>query len=221
MSSIIRVEVTLPYTTNLPRDIAMNVFHFTVPDEYGEGDFIAIAEALEEFYNDNVDGSNTNIARLISPVVSRGENACSMVFSDVQMDPSLPLFQADWTLGAPIATSSLPLEVALCLSIRATPAIPVPIRRRTGRIYLGPLVTTISQTPANEMPNVSSALRGQLALACQRLIDPETLDAQAWSIYSRVDDAAYEVSGGWIDNEFDTQRRRAQDPTARTVWTAP
>jgi hypothetical protein len=35
-----------------------------------------------------------------------------------------------------------------------------------------------------------------------------------------VDNGYYPVTAGWVDNAFDTQRRRGKDPTARTLFDA-
>jgi hypothetical protein len=41
--------------------------------------------------------------------------------------------------------------------------------------------------------------------------------AVKWVVYSPKLDAFAEVDNLWVDNAFDTQRRRGERPTARTV----
>jgi hypothetical protein len=40
-----------------------------------------------------------------------------------------------------------------------------------------------------------------------------------WVVYSPTDDAYHEVANGWVDNAWDTQRRRGYKPTSRTTFT--
>jgi hypothetical protein len=40
-------------------------------------------------------------------------------------------------------------------------------------------------------------------------------------VWSQVDQFAVEVDNGWIDNAFDTQRRRGQQVSTKTLWNAP
>jgi len=220
MAAIIRAEVTFPYTSGIPRDISMNVLHFLLPDDPISDDFVAISDAIIGFYNEPQLGSTFAIGELFSAVISRGEDDCSIVFSNVDDDPELPLLTSNFTLVGVLSDveSSLPLEVAICASIRATPAFPVPVRRRTGRIYLGPLMNeTLTLTPGG-FPEVGAETRANICNAVQWLASDDTLDVQRLAVYSRVDGQAYEVSQGWVDNEPDTQRRRQMDPTVRTTW---
>jgi len=39
-----------------------------------------------------------------------------------------------------------------------------------------------------------------------------------WVVYSTVDNAMYPVDNGWVDNSWDTQRRRGVKPTARYTF---
>jgi hypothetical protein len=41
------------------------------------------------------------------------------------------------------------------------------------------------------------------------------------AVWSSADDTAYPVIGAWMDNAFDTQRRRGVDATARDTRTGP
>ena len=39
-----------------------------------------------------------------------------------------------------------------------------------------------------------------------------------WVLWSRANNAMFNVVGGWVDNAFDTIRKRGNAPTARTTW---
>jgi hypothetical protein len=43
-------------------------------------------------------------------------------------------------------------------------------------------------------------------------------NASLWGVHSRKNNNINAVTNGWIDNEFDTQRRRRILATARTLW---
>jgi hypothetical protein len=90
-------------------------------------------------------------------------------------------------------------------------------------MYIGPLNGTYTQGAMDvagvDLPAVSTACRESLAALCERMATGPT--TVRWAIYSRAANQAYEVSGGFIDNEFDTQRRRQVDATARTTWGLP
>src|SRR6187399_826505 len=101
MAEILRAQVTLPYTTNIPRDVAMNVFHFLVPDGSGPADYEAITDALEGFYNGTHDGATLAVGSYIGAVVSRATNACTTIISNVDDGPQLPLYDAAFTLVDP------------------------------------------------------------------------------------------------------------------------
>ena len=40
-----------------------------------------------------------------------------------------------------------------------------------------------------------------------------------WGLLSPTDGAIYAITAGYIDNAFDIQRRRGEDPSAKTTFT--
>lgn len=86
--------------------------------------------------------------------------------------------------------------------------------RRRGRIYIGPLKTT---TSTNGRPN-STAIT-TLATASSALgIDLNAVADTTWCVWSPTSGTAVPITDGWVDNAFDTQRRRGWDPTSRTTY---
>jgi hypothetical protein len=61
-------------------------------------------------------------------------------------------------------------------------------------------------------------LAGLAAAGLQLKTDHGTGGNMRWAVWSRVNHAMYEVTGGFIDNEFDTQRRRGEVSTARSTF---
>jgi hypothetical protein len=146
-----------------------------------------------------------------------------------------PVQTALWTLG-PTASASpgnlaLPREVALCGSFHGDLSGVAeegagdtrPRARRRGRIYVGPLnvaATDSTNGSANGGALPSGFFIGRLAAAFAEFTAAAIEDEGGrWVVASRADNAVYPVTAGWVDNEFDTQRRRGLDPSARTPIT--
>jgi hypothetical protein len=58
---------------------------------------------------------------------------------------------------------------------------------------------------------------GVCELAASKLFATADAASWRWSTFSKTHWQAYEVSGCWMNDAFDTQRRRGQDPQVKTV----
>lgn len=92
--------------------------------------------------------------------------------------------------------------------------------RHRGRIFLGPLNTSMCGIgpggAGRQRP--SAAFQNDVKIAALALnADLATLGAP-WIVFSRRDWAGYGVVGGFIDDAFDTQRRRGAKAASRVVW---
>lgn len=115
--------------------------------------------------------------------------------------------------GLTVASSaaSLPSEVAICLSYW-NGVVPRP--RKRGRIYVGPLKqSVIDNTPV--VPRVSSSTRSTLTSAAGTAFN--TISLVTWGLLSQVDEVIWSIDSVYVDDAFDIQRRRGEDPTTRTV----
>lgn len=219
--------MTLPYITGLPRDVTVNSLHWSTVGEANDADFLAITSELDSFLNLPVsapgeDWDTLKMSDFLSTFVERGEDAGYVKFYDVSDDPLVLLAQTSLPIGFPsVSGPDMPNELAACLSITATPALPVLLRNRRGRVYFGPLNSsavgdmTVGGQP---YPALNTNFREVAAVACERMASGPT--TVLWQIYSRVLDQAFQVSQGFIDNEFDTMRSRQFRATVRTSWTA-
>lgn len=224
--TILRCEVTMPFTTALPRDIAMNTFHWETSGDANDADYLAITSELDHFYNLPVDSDVPSadglaVSQFLSRILSRSENAVTVTFSDAQADPAPVLAVTNFTLdnGSGFDADVLPQEVALCISYQATPLLPVPVRRRRGRVYMGPLNTNgvgEASTGGVDISVANTAIRNVFAEAASRMATGPT--TVSWVVYSTVNDDSYVITEGWVDNAWDTQRRRELDATVRTTW---
>jgi hypothetical protein len=124
-----------------------------------------------------------------------------------------------FTLGAAVDGTRLPGEVAVVLSFHSLLTdVPEevgatrPGARHRGRIYFGPLNTaSLDASTATVEPATNAALRGA-ALSFM------ALTTAPWSQWSRADAVMRTITGGYVDNAFDTQRRRGIAATARTTF---
>lgn len=117
------------------------------------------------------------------------------------------------TIGGAVA--GLPQESAICLSYRGAPVSGVVAARRRGRIYTGPFHRNTTELDGR----VLIALRGAVAAAGASLLAASDASAAwAWVGYSPTDQVFWNVAGGWVDNEWDTQRRRGLSSTVRSTF---
>jgi len=105
-----------------------------------------------------------------------------------------------------------PGEVAICLSYATVDDVDASTARRRGRIYLGPLGAaqvgqdSVSDTQIDAVLDFGQAL-AEIGLA----------SATTWMMYSKTDDVAAKIEVIWVDDAWDTQRRRGLAPTKRTT----
>lgn len=218
----IRAQVIFQGRSGIPEDRFVNTFHFTTT-AVGIIDVIAgdamgpyaanIGERLREFYIEPVSGGGSVFHYLSGLIERRFEIRCYDLGQ-----PSPPAREA-WTnvyeLPPAIDSPPLPSEVAVCASYYADRNIP----RRRGRFYLGPL-STQAMTTANNTSVVNEGCRSTIAQACERLSAEGVGDQTNWVLHSPTDNESHEVNGGWVDDAFDTMRKRGIAPLVRTQWPA-
>lgn len=122
--------------------------------------------------------------------------------------PNSPPRHRAYTAQTTVGAAPGPMEVALCLSYYNQLNAP----RRRGRMYLGPWPQS-----AMEM-RPSATTRGYLATLAAGIanLGGVTVD---WCIRSTVDDVLRNVTHWYVDDEWDTQRRRGLRATTRTTGT--
>lgn len=220
---LIRVTAKMPYSAGLNRDVSENTFSFLTTDSLDPTLAATITDRVKAFYNTAaLGGASHSVSFYISPIVSRTTNACTFVVAEVNATTGLQVedsIEVPWTLGsAESSVSSLPLEVAMCVSYSGHPDGGfLPKGRRRGRIFVGPL--TVTAMAGGTDPSIATTIRNETAAAAAALASSAD-ETAAWVVWSRAANAVTGISEGYIDNEFDTQRRRGNDATARTTWVA-
>jgi hypothetical protein len=215
---IIRAQAVLTATTAIPRDNFVNTFHF-LPMELAvtPEDITSVQAMVADFYT-HVGGSGHSLGDLLGASVSRVANACLVNVYDLGNAHPRPPHTSTFTMPARTGTGvNLPLEVACVASMYADRNI----ARHRGRIYLGPLQELCMTTSSAGVPIVAPSYRDDVIEAMERLVAGTAAVAGVTpqlAVYSRADGVARVVQHGWVDDAFDTQRRRGPRATTRTVW---
>ena len=218
-----RCQVSIPLDSAIPEDAIVNTWHFDDDD-----DPVAAPEDTAEWIFDLMRDFYTAVDGAVFP--STVSNVATMKLYDMAIpavDREL-LYSSTITLS-PSADAPLPNEVALCLSMKAADSPGVNPARRRGRIYLGPVKNTaleVIDSQARPTSAVRTAVAGAAAGLQAGFEHPASPGLRLrWSIYSPTTDIAgtvgesfNDVLSGWVDNSFDTQRRRGCAPTSRTTF---
>lgn len=201
--ALYRVQVVFQGRSNMPEDQFVNTWHFlSTSSKSAFADAITL-ELVSDFY--------TPIRTYMSGYIGTTGHKVK-VYDLGDPTPRIPAVE-DFELTTGNTGSNLPNEVAVCLSYHA--AAPITARRR-GRLFIGPLHTTAMQGAGTAEPRVNDTLRGLLASSAEAMLPSAA--SRDWVVHSPTAGASATVTGGWIDNAFDTQRRRGTDPTDKELW---
>jgi hypothetical protein len=197
------VQFTIPTIDNLEENYASNTWHISADDTTALG--LAIT-AIKSVY--------TSVADRMSGLV-RPDDWPIKAYDDADSPPRAPVHYELWDTGLTYSSAALPTEVALCLSFQGTQVSGTPQARKRGRIYLPFLYTSA----ADGGGRVTSATVSDLAAAGGALLTASNGAATwSWVTRSTVAPGYSDVTNGWVDNEFDTQRRRGRTATSRTTF---
>jgi hypothetical protein len=222
--TVLLAQITLEPSTHMPEDRFVNTFHFITNDPAAS--MIGIRNALNEFYaSDTEQVTNQQVAgeraiiNYFGPQIDPGNLHTGKLYDLADAKPRQPILEWNPNL-VEIGDTSFPAEVAVCCSYYADSESGDNEARRRGRVFLGPLAA-VSATQGLDDARVNPAFAQVIAKAATRLAN-----STGWCIYSpttdnegaTLDESAYLVSGGWVDNAFDTQRRRGMRATSRVMW---
>lgn len=198
------VQVTIWPTSNLVADASTNTFSIEAANPAGLAtavdQIVLFYQALGSFYPNTVRQSDHSIK----------------CYNRADVKPRAPVLTRLWSfVGAPTGTP-LPSEVCLCCSFQAAPLSGTPQSRRRGRVYIGPLKD--ANLGSDGRP--AAGLTGGLASAAAGLLAAsDVATTWLWVVHSSFVAIDVPVTNGWVDNEYDTQRRRGRTATARTTFT--
>lgn len=207
--------VTLPAVTGVTADAVTNTFHYelvtaTVADVHAD---------IIDFYNGTHSPATSPLRLYLSNKLSRGAGVASVRSYDLADPTPRPVLRTDFfTLGAGEAGDfGLPDEVALVGSFYGIPPTGENPQSYKNRIYVGPF--NEEGTLAGPPSRPSAALVQTVLEGLKKLAANATAHGWFWEVYSGTLNNAELVVGGWVDNAWDTQRRRGILPSARSLFT--
>jgi hypothetical protein len=217
-----RCQTILQGATDLPEDrfIMSTAWNASAGPPYPTAEQMAglLATVWNQFFTVDHTGGAQALQILVAGWVTSAE---IRVYDLDDIPPRVPAIEPlAATFGA---TSGLPSEVALVSSLVATRNQP----RTRGRFYFGPLANTtgvITAGTSSDDARPAAGLRDRLRAATEYLGTTHLLvdGPDSWNVdlavVSQVTGTSNVVTGGWVDNAFDTQRRRGVSANARTTW---
>lgn len=179
-----------------------------------------IKEVLDDFYGDAHTPGTVPIAGWLSARVDIA-NSQYKVYDLSVAAPRTPEVRAFKTMT--VNTGQAPNEVAAVLSYRSDAGGAgggTLDKTKRGRLYIGPLSHTTweTNTTLDDVQFIAS-FQNSLLGGAEWLAgnpDPDIV----WLQYSRKMDDLDFVSGGFVDRNYDTQRRRGVRSAGRTAWSA-
>jgi hypothetical protein len=213
-----RADVTHPYMTGLPTDVIVNTWHFdrtfgaSAPDE---SDFAALETLLKNFYGSIfTTSSQSGMAPWVNQALKR-----TTIYDLTDPTPRAPVYEnVESGIAVQSGSSSTPLEVAICLSYQGAKISGVPQARRRGRIFIGGIGNAAVATTGLTFPTPTPEITSNLCQAANSLMVNGNIAQWTWGVYSRVGNSFTPTVDGWVDNAFDTQRRRGNAPTGRSFF---
>ena len=215
--AIYRTMAILQGKSNLPEDRFVNTWHFDTgnPGITPAAFYASVNENLHSFYEDPVEVGGFSVSDFLPSDVINS----TIQFRHYDLSENEPREPEIYDgVILPSAVAPLPTEVAVCLSFFGTRNIP----RQRGRVFIGPLSQNAGTVGAGGAGlRVADALANTLIAAAARLDADLAATGVQWVVWSRTSIDAHPVTGGWVDNAFDTQRRRGTQPTGRAMFGTP
>lgn len=206
---VLLAQVAFAHDSGQPRDAAVNTFHFDATASV-QATYDALDLALQSFYEDPSPPQSFSISDELSLALTGLYRIKIYDLADAIPRPTRAVYDHVTTVG----TDGLPEEVAICLSYQADTLAGQPQAQRRGRIFIGPLRTAVMDNLGNINPNMQEVW----GRAAQRLVTDSAATAAPWVVRHRATGSVATITNGWVDNEFDTQRRRGQRATDRELW---
>lgn len=210
---LFRFTVTFQGSSLLPEDQYVNSFHFDSVEPVIITDYDNVRDMLRDFYNLIPSPGTSSIASFMSNRIQTAVTVRAYALEDEK--PRAPRYESTFNLATRATADPMPEEVSLVLSFERPRVSGVPQSRRRNRVYLGPFAE--SANDVNARP--ASQLRITMARAARDMLDASNASVRwTWEVFSPTYEEHGPVRGGWVDNAWDTQRRRGQASTERTLW---
>lgn len=212
-SSIVKAKVTLPFSSGLATDVAVNTLWFEQTAAHTLSD---LAQDIINFYIVQPVGPlNPNrLSNYLASYVSRAANAARVdLYDGLAGPPNPPLYTQSFTLpAAVVGAHDLPSEVAATLTFDGGPPV---THRNRGRIFLGSLNDTTIEPGPNGLLYLHVSFRENVLKLAQDLAAAAAADDFDWIIHSAFIGETV-VTRASMDDAFDTIRSRGVKARGRT-----
>jgi hypothetical protein len=217
-----RAQVILPHLSGLPRDSVVNTYtFFSLNNAFPvtPAAMLALKDRLISIYNDAPPGGQYGLGAYIGEGINRGGLAEVTVYD---LGPAHPRTPSVWTWALRNGQgqdNGMPETVAMCISWKNVP--PPGEKRRSGRVYIGPLRSTVVAA-AGAHTGPSGVFITDMAQAGRSLmlapVDPfAAMTGFVLGILSKKHANIRQATAVWVDNEFDRVGRRRQRATSRFI----
>lgn len=206
----ITAQVALMMKTGLSEDSSTNTWHFSGMDADAPTGAALIA-SLSAFYDD--------LVNILSADVATAGHVVKLYETEAPK-PNYPFFEDSFDLSTGTSGTALPSEVAICLSF-AGPRVAGEVQaRRRGRLYIGPL-SSIVLSGARPSAAVQNTLTAALLDLVALVNAIPAIGTGQFGVWSPTAGEFVTARTAWVDDAFDTQRRRGVAPTSRTTVDIP
>lgn len=232
-----RTQIEFQPVSGLPEDVTVNTWHF---EDAGDTDTETAGHAINGVmaaaYFTDTGALGNNLGEFISSSISRTNKPKLKTYAvdkATGLAISEPIEDLPAAFSAPIGAGPLPREIALCLSFHgdltglaeevadtadAGLERDRPASRKRGRVYIGPLSQAALTAGTDSRPG-AGIMAVSLRVGAYLLSGPAPLVTNELVpvVYSRKLRTTADITGFWVDNEWDTQRRRGLRRTTRST----
>lgn len=218
---LLRAEFTSYFSDDLPRDMDVNTVYFRDSGQDGILEALGFVPSVAPDYNATALNWATAVHDFFAnaSIFQPGRGVKCKLYDMGATKPRPVLGQGDVgpTAARQSGSPGNP-KVAFVVSFFGGRNLP----RQRGRNYLGPL-----GAGAAGSFSPGSAERTQAINWCTRIAglqlqvpNPGTNSDVDWVVYSPTSNSSHKVTDGWVDDEWDTVRKRGERATTRTTVTA-
>lgn len=189
-----------------------NVFHVDVA---GTPDSEAIFDAFQKAYKDGATGNH--YLNMCPGTVASGTIGVTLTKFSLQkvVDPGIAIERVTALEGEQNTGNAMPLDACVVVSWVTNRAG----KSYRGRTYLPPFHHNQSADGAGQMPHLISAAQTKIQVASGALLADLGAAGAPLVVYSRKLGTGQPIIGGYVDDEWDTQRRRTQEqPRSRVLF---
>jgi hypothetical protein len=232
MAKHVHTVLTWNTISGVPQDAVQFTFNWQKATDFLTADYTAVETRIKNFFTVLNAGQTNALAYYLSPTLSRSANQVTL------RHYNLDGHESGTAHGSPVRTTvdaynvaaaasvQPPSEVAVCLSYATAYTLDPefapgarPRARDRGRLFFGPVSSAaLTQDGTTKRVFVSATMRTDMVAAAKVL---QSATDPLWSVWSRRNAVLFSVTNVWVDDAFDTQRRRGEKALIKTSGLVP